>query len=132
MNNPTQYPQPPDILYGGLVPVPSIEDVLKYPVQPGYCMFFKDENADYIYSKTRHSSQMMKAEYKAYKMDEVDFESLLPENKKFSNYATVDQMNDIVSAMTELTKEVAALKDTRSRNYKPKQRRKNHEQTKPN
>ena len=127
------------ITYGGMVPVSSIEEVLKYPVQPGICVHFKDENADYIYTKTQGFSQMEKPIMEAYELTKVDFESLLPENKKLANYVTVEQMSELTSVISQLTQEVMSLKtgnnvaQKQPYNNKPKhnnqQRRDNYEQT---
>ena len=127
-NNGQQKP----ITYGGMVPVSSIEEVLKYPVQPGICIHFKDENADYIYTKTQGFSQMEKPVYEAYMLQKVDFEPLLPENKKLANYVTVEQMSELTGVLSQLTQEVMALKQQNTGNYNPhkkfnKQRRDDHE-----
>ena len=120
-NNAKQKP----ITYGGMVPVSSIEEVLKYPVQPGICIHFKDENADYIYTKTHI--------YEAYPRQKVDFESLLPENKKLANYVTVEQMSELTGVLSQLTQEVMALKQQSTgnnnshRKFNNKQRRDDHE-----
>jgi len=131
-----QIPQQKPITYGGMVPVSSIEEVLKYPVQPGICIHFKDENADYIYTKTQGFSQMEKPVYEAYMLQKVDFEPLLPENKKLANYVTVEQMSELTGVLSQLTQEVMALKQQNTGNYNlhkkyNKQRRDDHESTKP-
>lgn len=130
-----QIPQQKPITYGGMVPVSSIEEVLKYPVQPGICIHFKDENADYIYTKTQGFSQMEKPVYEAYMLQKVDFEPLLPENKKLANFATVEQMSELTGVISQLTQEVMALKQQNTGNYNQhkkfnKQRRDDHESTK--
>ena len=127
-NNAQQKP----ITYGGMVPVSSIEEVLKYPVQPGIRMYFEDEMAGYIYTKTQGFSQMEKPIYEAYPRQKVDFESLLPENKKLANYVTVDQMSELTGVLSQLTQEVMALKQQSTGNNNPhkkfnKQRRDDHE-----
>ncbi len=120
------------ITYGGVVPVSSIEEVLKYPVQPGIRMLFEDEMAGYIYAKTQGFSQMEKPIYEAYPRQKVDFESLLPENKKLAKYVTVEQMSELTGVLSQLTQEVMALKQQNTGNYNPhkkfnKQRRDDHE-----
>lgn len=133
-NNVQQKP----ITYGGVVPVSSIEEVLKYPVQPGIRMYFEDEMAGYIYTKTQGFSQMEKPIYEAYPRQKVDFESLLPENKKLANYVTVDQMSELTGVLSQLTQEVMALKQQSTGNNNPhkkfnnKQRREDNESTKQN
>lgn len=127
-----QIPQQKPITYGGMVPVSSIEEVLKYPVQPGICIHFKDENADYIYTKTQGFSQMEKPVYEAYMLQKVDFEPLLPENKKLANYVTVEQMSELTGVLSQLTQEVMALKQQNTGNYHKKfnkQRRDDNEST---
>lgn len=119
------------IVYGGMIPVSSIEEVLKYPVEPGVCVHFKDTTEDYIYTKTQGFSQMEKPTYEAYHTERVDFESLLPVNKKLANYATVEQVSDLTAVISQLTKEIATLKNSVAPTYKPKynkQRRDENEQ----
>lgn len=129
-NNDIQQPKP--IVYGGMVPVSSIEDVLKYPVQPGVCVHFKDENADYIYTKTQGFSQMEKPILEAYELHKVDFDALLPENKKLANYVTVEQMNELTGVISQLAQQVADLKNieaNKPKQYHNNQRRNDNGQT---
>lgn len=107
------------ITYGGMVPVASIEEVLKYPVQPGVCVHFKDMYNNYIYTKTQGFSQMERPVLEAYETTKVDFESLLPENKKLANFATLEQMNELTGVISQLAQQVADLKNTNTN--RPKQ-----------
>lgn len=48
----------PQIQNGGFVSVRSIEEAYNWPVSPGNSITFKDENAPYIYTKTKGFSQL--------------------------------------------------------------------------
>ena len=48
----------PQIQNGGFVPVPNIEVARNYQVAPGTSVTFIDENAPYVYTKTRGFSQL--------------------------------------------------------------------------
>ena len=68
-------------------------------------------------------------------LQKVDFEPLLPENKKLANYVTVEQMSELTGVLSQLTQEVMALKQQNTGNYNThkkynKQRRDDHEPTK--
>ena len=51
-------PTTPQIQNGGFVPVPNIEVARSYHVSPGTSVTFIDENAPYVYVKTRGFSQL--------------------------------------------------------------------------
>ena len=105
------------MIFNQLMCVDSIEEVQKCPVQPGVTVFFKDKNQDYIYTKYLDGDKPV---YHAYSLKEVDFESLLPMNKKLAEYATVEQVSALTAVISDLTKEVAALKKSTPYNFKPK------------
>lgn len=50
--------QPQQIQNGGFVTVPNIETARNYPVALGTSVTFIDENAPYVYTKTRGFSQL--------------------------------------------------------------------------
>lgn len=104
--------QNPDriIHYNPMIVVKSIEEVPKHPVAPGNSVSFMDENSSYIYTKTQGPSPMDKPECRAFEINEVDFESLLPENKKLAGLATVEQVNQLTSVIQVLANEVSELK----------------------
>lgn len=105
------------MIFHQLMQIDSIEEVQKCPVQPGVTVFFKDRKQDYIYTKRIDGDNVT---CKAYQMTEVDFESLLPMNKKLAEYATVEQVSALTAVISDLTKEVAALKKSTPYNFKPK------------
>ena len=117
------------MIFNQLMCIDSIEEVQKCPVQPGVVVYFKDKKQDYIYTKSIDGDNIS---YKAYQMKEVDFESLLPMNKKLAEYATVEQVGELTSLMSQLTKEIAELKRANATHtYKPskyyKKRRDEHD-----
>lgn len=117
------------MIFNQLMCVDSIEEVQKCPIQPGFTVFFKDKNQDYIYTKYLDGDKPV---YHAYSLKEVDFESLLPMNKKLAEYATVEQVSELTSLMSQLTKEIAELKKANATHtYKPskyyKKRRDEHD-----
>ena len=50
--------QPQQVQSGSFIPVRSIEEALNWPVAPGNSISFKDENAPYVYTKTRGFSAL--------------------------------------------------------------------------
>ena len=68
----------PQIQNGGFVPVPNIEVARSYHVSPGTSVTFIDENAPYVYVKTRGFSQLDPPVFKKKRL--VDEEDVPPES----------------------------------------------------
>lgn len=58
----------PQIQNGGFVSVRSIEEAFNYPVAPGNSITFKDENAPYVYTKTKGFSQLEQPVFEKYRL----------------------------------------------------------------
>lgn len=89
-------------IYNDLELVDSITDVLSHPAAPGNALVFKDKYENYIYTKTRTNDMLSKPEYHAYEIKEVNFEDLLPENKRLANFVTNDQFAALTSIVTKM------------------------------
>lgn len=71
----TQYAQPQQmpqqvqtIQNGGFISVPRVEVAFNWPVAPGNSVMFKDENAPYVYTKTRGFSQLDEPIFEKYRL----------------------------------------------------------------
>lgn len=58
MPQPQTQLQPQQTQSGSFIPVRSIEEAINWPVAPGNSVSFKDENAPYVYTKTRGISAL--------------------------------------------------------------------------
>ena len=65
-----QYSQQPaqQIQNGGFVSVRGIEEAFNWPVAPGNSIMFKDENAPYVYTKTKGFSQLDQPVFERYRL----------------------------------------------------------------
>lgn len=59
---------PQQIQNGGFISVRSMEEALNYPVAPGNSVTFKDENAPYVYTKTKGFSQLDQPIFEKYRL----------------------------------------------------------------
>lgn len=60
--------QPQQIQNGGFVSVRSMEEAFNYPIAPGNSITFKDENAPYVYTKTKGFSQLEQPVFEKYRL----------------------------------------------------------------
>ena len=93
--------------------VKSEEEARKYPVAPGNCVTFKDENAPYIYTKTMGFSQFDKPKFERIKLvKEFDSEDEENEQNKIvpspidiesevSGSSAIKEINDTLSTITD-------------------------------
>lgn len=67
---PMQYGQQSQqqIQNGGFVSVRGIEEAFNWPVAPGNSIMFKDENAPYVYTKTKGFSQLDQPVFERYRL----------------------------------------------------------------
>ena len=71
--NPYMYQQPytqptQQIQNGGFVSVQSMAEAFNYPVAPGNSITFKDENAPYVYTKTKGFSPLEQPVFEKYRL----------------------------------------------------------------
>ena len=76
---------------GGFVSVRGIEEAYNWPVAPGNSIMFKDENAPYVYTKTKGFSQLDQPVFERYRLvkeDDASQGSNSPQNspKDAQNY----------------------------------------------
>ena len=94
----------------GFVSVRNVEEAYNYPVAPGNSITFKDENAPYVYTKTKGFSQLDQPVFEKYRL--VKEEEMPPEShQKPENAPDYDEQIKL------LWDEVNAIK---SRIEKPK------------
>lgn len=114
---PQNYPQyqiqqnTPQIQNGGLVPVPNIEVARNYHVAPGTSVIFVDENAPYVYVKTRGFSQFDPPVFKKKRLvDEDDTMQDAPQTPKNQQKQPVAQ-NPVNSPEYATKGDIKALRD---------------------
>lgn len=105
------YPQqmPQQARSNDFILVPNEETARNYPVAPGNCVNFKDENASYIYTKTMGFSQFDQPIFKKYKLIEEETRNL-PEKAVEVNEAINVSINDLKSKIEVNSSEIDALK----------------------
>lgn len=62
------YQQPQQIQNSGFVSVRSIEEAFNWPVAPGNSITFKDENAPFVYTKTKGFSPLEQPTFERYRL----------------------------------------------------------------
>lgn len=93
-----QYQQP----QSGFVSVRSIEEAFNYPVAPGNSITFKDENAPYVYTKTKGASPMEPPTFERYRLVKED---MTPQNAQihpvnaFDGEAQIKLLWDEINAL---------------------------------
>ena len=65
---PQMQPQQQQIQNSGFVSVRSIEEAFNWPVAPGNSITFKDENAPYVYTKTKGFSPLEQPVFERYRL----------------------------------------------------------------
>lgn len=66
------YQQPQQIQNSGFVSVRSIEEAFNWPVAPGNSITFKDENAPFVYTKTKGFSPLEQPTFEKYRLVKED------------------------------------------------------------
>lgn len=68
-----QQQQPQQSIQGtGFISVPRMEVAYNWPVAPGNSLMFKDDNAPYVYTKTRGFSQLDEPVFETYRLVKED------------------------------------------------------------
>ena len=97
---------------GGFVSVRNIEEAYNYPVAPGNSITFKDENAPYVYTKTKGFSQLDQPVFEKYRL--VKEEEMPPESPQ-----KPDKAPDYDEQIKLLWDEVKALKSQMEKPKRP-------------
>lgn len=117
------YPQQTQgqIQNGGIIPVSSIDVARNYHVAPGTSVTFIDENAPYVYTKTRGFSQLEPPVFEKLRLvkEEDAPEKSQNERKAVSagepiksiDYATKADISDLRALQEEQQKEIDSLKE---------------------
>lgn len=116
-NQPTQ-----QIQNGGFIPVPNIEAARSYHVAPGTSVTFIDENAPYVYTKTRGFSQFEPPVFEKLRLVKEEDAPQTPQvapntastDKQVNSieYATKAEIEALRNAQTVLQKEIKAIKES--------------------
>lgn len=104
-----QYQQTePKIQDGGFVVVSNIEEARNYHVEIGKSVTFKDENAPYIYTKTRGFSQLEKPTFEVYRLVKEEDMPQKPQNalSGVSNDLMVENMDYALKSDIEALRSV--------------------------
>ena len=103
----------PQIQNGGFVPVPNIEVARNYQVAPGTSVTFIDENAPYVYTKTRGFSQLDPPVFEKMRLVKEEDVQKQPGDDKtvdLSSYALKTDLEPVLATLDVLRKEVEKLK----------------------
>lgn len=117
-----QQQQIPQIQNGGFVSVRNEAEARSYPVAPGNSITFKDETSPYVYTKTMGFSQLDRPIFEKYKL-------VKEEDSEDTRAIITDEVIDnavqkkLEGQISQLWKEVNALKETTAR--RPQQKKEN-------
>ena len=107
---------------GGFVSVPNIEVARNYHVAPGTSVTFIDENAPYVYTKTRGFSQFEQPVFEKLRLVKEEDAPPSPQTAPNNNtndkpintieYATKAEIEAVMDAQKALQKEIDKLKES--------------------
>lgn len=89
----------------GIIPVRSEAEARNYPVAPGNSIVFKDENAPYIYVKTKGFSQFDSPSFEKYRLQKED-----PSPAQGDAYAMKSELAILAAKINEMGGALKALK----------------------
>ena len=105
--------QSQQIQSGGFISVRSIEEAFNYPVAPGNSVMFKDENAPYVYTKTKGFSQLEEPVFEKYRLvkeENGQTHEQAQNNDRQEEYALRSDFLDAISDFDDLRKEIKRLR----------------------
>lgn len=106
--------QTPQIQNGGFIPVRNIEEARNYHIAPGTSITFIDENAPYVYTKTRGFSQLEPPVFEKMRLVKEEDAPVTASNSgedKLVEYALKSDLRAIESVTEALRKELDELKE---------------------
>ena len=106
----TQVQQSDQLNNGGLIVVPSEDDVKKYPVAPGNLVTFRIENQPIVIEKSMGRSQFDSPHYEKYKLIKEGIETEAAETLT-SSEDLISQLTDIKKTMDHIDVQLDILKD---------------------
>ena len=103
-----QYQQPQQMATG-FVSVRNIEEAFNYPIAPGNSITFKDENAPYVYTKTKGFSPLEQPVFERYRLvkEEPGETAKMPQNSPEAPQAD----KSIQEQIDSLKKRITALEE---------------------
>lgn len=112
----------PQIQNGGFIGVRSREEAFNYPVAPGTSVTFKNENAPYVYTKTKGFSQLEQPVFETYKLVKEEPASMHEEKREKDEdapeYALKKDLQELFNGLDNLRQEVEALKKSAKKEAK--------------
>lgn len=120
-----QYQQPQQMATG-FVSVRNIEEAFNYPIAPGNSITFKDENAPYVYTKTKGFSPLEQPVFERYRLvkEEPAEAAKTPQNSPEAPQADKSIQEQIDSLKRRITalEERYEYSDDHAGNAKPRKR----------
>lgn len=109
----TQQQANQQIQSGGFISVRCIEEAFNYPVAPGNSVTFKDENAPYVYTKTKGFSQLEEPVFEKYRLVKEENGQQVAEKQQDDNsrenYALRSDLLDAISDIDDLKNQIKNL-----------------------
>lgn len=108
----SQQPIQQQIQNGGFVSVHNENEARNYPIAPGNSVTFKDENAPFIYVKTRGFSQLEEPVFEQFQLVKVDNSQKATEPEQTTNteYALKSELSALKEEIDLLKKKVSEFK----------------------
>ena len=105
---------PQAIQNNGFVSVRSVQEAFNYPVAPGNSILFKDENAPFIYTKTKGFSQLEEPVFERYRLvkEEPEHNNVTTENtEEFALKSDLSAFQSMISSeIKKLQEELNKIK----------------------
>lgn len=106
-----QQPQQPEqLMNGGLIVVPTEEDVKRYPVAPGNLVTFRIENQPVIIEKSMGRSQFASPQYERYKLSKEDAPEVAVEKEIIPEKSNTE-FAEIKKSIEHIDVQIDILKD---------------------
>ena len=99
---------PQTIQNSGFVSVRSVQEAFNYPVAPGNSILFKDENAPFIYTKTKGFSQLEEPVFERYRLVKEEPEQKPVQSDNVPEYAL---KSDLSALQTMFASEIEKLRN---------------------
>ena len=104
--------QPQQIQNGGFIPTPSEGYARNYPVAPGNTVIFKDENAPYIYIKTKSLNPMEDPTFDKYRMEKEELNTMpAVADKQPASFVSQQEFEELKTQVMMLRKSVDMFTD---------------------
>lgn len=106
-----QYQQQQQIQNNGFVSVRSIEEAFNWPIAPGNSITFKDENAPFVYTKTKGFSPLEQPVFEKYRLVKVEEQPQTAPEAATGGFDAQGQIKLLWEEITALKSQIAAKKE---------------------